>query len=262
LTDPEFGRPHDAFSLPQSPVLDSEAGLFDLALDRLAGVEVWRRRKKAGVEQPPALEPFFFTKATPKKPAVPRATTEVLLAELDKAKSQPVWRVLVALSIRHVGPTAARALADHFKSVDAVAAASVEELSAVDGVGGTIAAAIRDWFDGPDASWHRDIVERWRAAGVRMADEAAETSELPQTLTGQTVVITGAVPGYTRESASEAVVARGGKSAGSVSKNTSVLVAGETTGSKYAKAESLGIPILDADSFDDLLARGADAIPG
>ncbi|SMO39317.1 NAD-dependent DNA ligase LigA [Propioniciclava tarda] len=262
LTDPEFGRPHDAFSLPQSPVLDSEAGLFDLALDRLAGVEVWRRRKKAGVEQPPALEPFFFTKATPKKPAVPRATTEVLLAELDKAKSQPVWRVLVALSIRHVGPTAARALADHFKSVDAVAAASVEELSAVDGVGGTIAAAIRDWFDGPDSSWHRDIVERWRAAGVRMADEAAETSELPQTLMGQTVVITGAVPGYTRESASEAVVARGGKSAGSVSKNTSVLVAGETTGSKYAKAESLGIPILDADSFDDLLARGADAIPG
>ena len=184
-----------------------------------------------------------------------QADALILLSDVDAPVSYTHLDVYKRqLSIRHVGPTAARALADHFKSVDAVAAASVEELSAVDGVGGTIAAAIRDWFDGPDASWHRDIVERWRAAGVRMADEAAEASELPQTLTGLTVVITGAVPGYTRDSASEAVVARGGKSAGSVSKNTSVLVAGETTGSKYAKAEALGVPILEAECFDDLLA--------
>ena len=260
LTDPEFGRPDDAVSLPQEPVLDSEAGLFDLTPADLAGVAVWRRRKKGGVAQAPALEPFFYTKATPKAPAVPRETTNTLFRELEKAKAQPLWRVIVALSIRHVGPTAARALADHFGSLDAVAAASPEELSAVEGVGGTIAAAIRDWFDGPEASWHRDIVERWRAAGVRMADEAPEAAGVPQTLAGLTVVITGAVPGYTRDSASEAVVARGGKSSGSVSKNTTVLVAGETTGSKYAKAEALGVPILDADAFADLLARGADAL--
>jgi DNA ligase (NAD+) len=260
LTDPEFGRPDDAVSLPQQPVLDSEAGLFELTRDDLAGVEVWRARKKNGVAQPPALEPFFYTKATPKKPAVPRETTNTLFRELEKAKGQPLWRVLVALSIRHVGPTAARALADHFGSLEAVASASADDLSAVEGVGGTIAAAIRDWFDGPEASWHRDIVERWRAAGVRMADEAPEVSEVPQTLAGMTVVITGSVPGYTRDSASEAVLARGGKASGSVSKNTTVLVAGETSGSKYTRAEALGVPILNADAFADLLARGAEAL--
>ena len=264
LTDPEFGRPEGASELPQTPVLDTEAGLFELAPADLAEVRVWRRRRRNGVEGAPALEPFFYTKATPKKPAVPRATTDVLFAELEKARSRPVWRVLVALSIRHVGPTAARALADHFRSVDAVAAASAEELAAVDGVGPTIAAAIREWFDGEESGWHRDIVERWARAGVRMADDEPEDAEgdgPAQTLAGLTVVITGAVPGHTRDSASEAVVARGGKAAGSVSRNTSVLVAGETTGSKYAKAEALGVPILDADRFADLLERGPDALP-
>ncbi len=263
LTDPDFGRPEGATAPRQTPVLDSEAGLFALTPGELAGVQVWRRRKKAGVAQDAALEPYFYTKGTPKKPPVPRETTNVLFRELDKAKERPLWRVLVALSIRHVGPTAARALADHFTSLDAVAAASVEELSAVDGVGGTIAAAIREWFDGPDAAWHRDIVERWRAAGVRMADEPGEASSpdgaLEQTLAGLTIVVTGAVPGYTRETAQEAIVARGGKAAGSVSKNTSVLVAGESGGSKYAKAEALGVPILDADRFEDLLKEGLDA---
>ncbi len=262
LTDPELGRPEGATEPPQTPVLDTEAGLFDLHPDDLAEVRVWRRRKRAGVELPPALEPFFYTKATPKKPSVPRETTRTLFAELDKAKGRPLWRVLVALSIRHVGPTAARALAGHFRSVDAVAAATIEELSAVDGVGETIAAAIREWFDGPDADWHRAIVERWRRAGVRMADEEeAPDGGTPQTLAGMVVVVTGSVPGHTRESAQEAVVARGGRASGSVSKNTTVLVAGESGGSKYAKAEALGVPILDADAFADLLARGRDALP-
>nr|NLI50803.1 NAD-dependent DNA ligase LigA [Propionibacterium sp.] len=261
LTDPEYGRPEGATEPPQTPVLENEAGLFELRPEDLAEVRVWRRRKKNGVEQPAALEPFFYTKATPTKPAVPKETTRTLFAELEKAKHRPLWRVLVALSIRHVGPTAARALAERFRSVDAVAAASIEELSAVEGVGETIAAAIRDWFDGPDADWHRDIVERWRRAGVRLATEEAREGP-PQTLAGLTVVITGAVPGYTRETAQEAVVARGGRAAGSVSKNTSVLVAGESGGSKYAKAEALGIPILDADAFADLLERGRDALPG
>jgi len=260
LTDPEFGRPDGAAEPPQAPVLANEAGLFDLRPEDLAGVRVWRRRKKGGVEQPPAPEPFFYTRATPKRPAVPRETTRTLFAELEKAKDRPLWRVLVALSIRHVGPTAARALADRFRSLDAVAAASVDELSAVEGVGGTIAAAIRDWFDGPDADWHRDIVERWRRAGVRLEDDAAP-AEAPQPLAGLTVVITGSVPGYTRETAQEAVVARGGRAAGSVSKNTTVLVAGETGGSKFARAEALGVPILAADAFADLLERGRAALP-
>lgn len=262
LTDPEFGRPAEAAEPPQTPVLENEAGLFDLRPEDLADVRVWRRRKRAGVEGPPALEPFFFTKATPKKPAAPRETTRTLFAELDKAKGRPLWRVLVALSIRHVGPTAARALAGHFRSVDAVAAATAEELSAVEGVGETIAAAIREWFDGPDADWHRAIVERWRRAGVRLAEEPEPAGGVPQTLAGLTVVITGAVPGHTRESAQEAVVAAGGRASGSVSRNTTVLVAGESGGSKYAKAEALGVPILDADAFADLLARGRDALPG
>lgn len=264
LTDPEFGRPADATTPPQRPVLDSEAALFALTADALADVRVWRRRKRAGVEQPPALEPFFFTKATPTKPAVPRETTRTLLAELRKATGQPVWRVLVALSIRHVGPTAARALADHFRSVDAVAAASADELADVPGVGPTIAAAIREWFDGPDAAWHTAIVEGWRAAGVRMADEVPDAAPdaAAQTLAGLTVVVTGSVPGYTRDSAQEAIVARGGKAAGSVSKSTSVLVAGEASGSKLARAEQLGVPVLAAERFDDLLARGAAALDG
>ncbi len=267
LTDPEFGRPDDAVELPQSPVLESEAGLFDLVAEDLAGVHVWRRRKKAGVEQPAALEPFFYTKASPKKPAVPRENTHKLLAELEKAKGQPLWRVLVALSIRHVGPSAARDLAAHFRSLPAIEAASVEELSAVDGVGPTIAASIREWFDGAEAEWHIEIVRRWAAAGVRMADPEPEVDEsatdvVEQTLAGMTVVITGSVPGYTRDSAKEAVLARGGKASGSVSKNTTVLVTGESSGSKYTKAETLGVPILDADAFDDLLARGAAALAG
>lgn len=262
LTDPEAGRPEDAVTMPQQPVLDSEAGLFALKPADLTDVRVWRRRRKNGVEQEPAQEPFFFTKATRTKPSVPRATTEKLFQELDRAKTQPVWRVLVALSIRHVGPTAARALADRFRSVDAVASASVEELSGVEGVGSTIAAAIREWFDGPDGEWHREIVEAWRAAGVRMEDEPAETGGAPQTLAGLTVVITGSVPGYTRETAEEAVAAHGGKAAGSVSRKTSLLVAGESGGSKRSRAEALGVPVLDAEQFGELLAQGLRVLPG
>ena len=265
LTDPEFGRPADAATPPQTPVLDSEAGLFALTADDLAGVEVWRRRKRAGVAQPPALEPFFFTRGTAKKDAAPRETTNTLFAELDKAKDRPLWRILVALSIRHVGPTAARALADHFGSLDAVAAASADDLAQVEGVGPTIAAAVREWFDGPESDWHRDIVERWRAAGVRLADEAASAGDgdqPEQTLAGLTIVVTGAVPGYTRDSAQQAIVERGGKATGSVSKTTSVLVAGESSGSKLAKAEALGVPILPAERFDELLTRGAAALAG
>ncbi|EPQ75448.1 NAD-dependent DNA ligase LigA [Mycobacterium marinum] len=180
-----------------------------------------------------------------------------LLANLDKAKAAPLWRVLVALSIRHVGPTAARALATEFGSIDAIVAATTEQLAAVEGVGPTIASAVSEWFT---VDWHREIVEKWRAAGVRMADERDDS--VPRTLAGVTVVVTGSLPGFSRDEAKEAIVTRGGKAAGSVSKRTSYVVAGDAPGSKYDKAVELGVPILDEDGFRKLLEQGPPAEVG
>ena len=180
-----------------------------------------------------------------------------LLANLAAAKERPLWRVLVALSIRHVGPTAARALARSFGSLDAVEAASEEELAAVDGVGPTIAAALREWFA---LDWHREVVDKWRAAGVRMRDEA-DTS-VPRTLEGLIVVVTGSLPGFSRDEAREAILARGGRAVGSVSKKTDVVVAGDNPGSKYDKAVQLGVPVLDEQGFRTLLDAGPDAARG
>ncbi|ORW89480.1 NAD-dependent DNA ligase LigA [Mycolicibacter terrae] len=174
-----------------------------------------------------------------------------LLTNLDKAKSQPLWRVLVALSIRHVGPTAARALATEFGSLEAITAASTEQLAAVEGVGPTIAAAVTEWFD---VDWHRAIVDKWRAAGVRMADERDESIE--RTLEGLSIVVTGSLTGFSRDEAKEAIIARGGRAAGSVSKKTAYVVAGDAPGSKYDKAVELGVPVLDEDGFVRLLAEG------
>ncbi len=182
-----------------------------------------------------------------------------LLANLGTARAAPLWRVLVALSIRHVGPTAARALATEFASLDAIMSASTERLAAVEGVGPTIAAAVTEWFA---VDWHRAIVDKWRAAGVRMADE--RDTSVPRTCEGLTVVVTGSLTGFSRDGAKEAIVARGGKAAGSVSKKTDFVVAGDAPGSKYDKAVELGVPILDEDGFRRLLAEGpsAQAAPG
>ena len=176
-----------------------------------------------------------------------------MLANLDVARQQPLWRVLVALSIRHVGPTAAQGLARRFHSLDAIIEATVEELAATDGVGGVIAEAVREWFE---EDWHRDIVEKWRRGGVRMADEVVDTG--PQPLEGVTVVITGSLEGYTRDSAAAAVTDLGGKVASSVSKKTQLVVAGENAGSKLDKALSLGVPVVGLDGFTALLAAGLD----
>lgn len=174
-----------------------------------------------------------------------------LLVNLQKAKTQPLWRVLVALSIRHVGPTAARALATEYGSLDAIMAASEDELSVVEGVGPTIAAAVKEWFT---VDWHRAIIDKWRAAGVRMADE--RDASIERTLEGLSIVVTGSLPGFSRDDAKEAIVARGGKAAGSVSKKTAYVVAGDSPGSKYDKAVELGVPILDEDGFRRLLENG------
>ena len=237
---------------PATPPLTTEATLFDLTPEQLADVRVRREKRSKGVGTGEfELVPYFFTKATTKTPSKPTATTDKLFRELEKAKSQPLWRVLVALSIRHVGPRASRALATAFGSMDAIRQASEEELASVDGVGPVIAQALTEWFT---EDWHRDIVDRWAAAGVRMADERDEST--PRTLEGLTIVVTGSLEGFSRDEAKEAILIRGGKAAGSVSKNTSYVVAGENAGTKLDKAEQLGVPVLDEDGFRALLANG------
>ena len=215
-------------ALLQAQAITSEGDLFNLTEEELLRTDL------------------FKTKAGDLS-----ANGKRLLANLDKAKTAPLWRVLVALSIRHVGPTAARALATEFGNLAAIREASTEELAAVEGVGATIAAAVTEWFT---VDWHREIVDKWQAAGVRMEDERDES--VPRTLAGLTVVVTGSLPGFSRDDAKEAIVARGGKAAGSVSKKTSYVVAGDAPGSKYDKAVELGVPVLDEDGFRKLLADG------
>ena len=237
---------------PATPPLTTEATLFDLTPEQLADVRVRREKRSKGVGTGEfELVPYFYTKATTKTPSKPTATTDKLFRELEKAKAQPLWRVLVALSIRHVGPRASRALATAFGSMDAIRQASEEELASVDGVGPVIAQALTEWFT---EDWHRDIVDRWAAAGVRMADERDEST--PRTLEGLTIVVTGSLEGFSRDEAKEAILIRGGKAAGSVSKNTSYVVAGENAGTKLDKAEQLGVPVLDEEGFRALLANG------
>ena len=196
----------------------------------------------------------FFTRDGGTEGRVLTANADKLLAELEIAKVKPLWRVIVSLSIRHVGPTAAQALAREVGDLDRIAASTVEELSAVEGVGPIIAEAVVDWFT---VDWHREIVEKWRAAGVRMTEERIDTG--PRPLDGITVVITGTVEGWSRDGATAAVQEAGGKVSGSVSKKTDFVVVGDNPGSKAEKAIALGRPILDASGFAILLEQGPDA---
>lgn len=263
----QITRADELLPAPQAPILRTEAALFDLRAEDLRDVMVWKPVKKKGEETGDWKQVrYFWTKAY--KPRKLRAGTvfdqvesraskgtEKMLTELDKAKSQPLARVLVALSIRHVGPTAARALAEKFLSMDALRAASVEELSAVEGVGETTGQSLRDWFT---VDWHLEVLEAWARAGVRMADEAPEPAS--DVLAGLTIVVSGAMPGYDREGAKEAITSRGGKAAGSVSKKTSLVIAGPGAGSKAAKAEALGVPVITEQQFADLLEGGLAAV--
>jgi DNA ligase (NAD+) len=220
-----------AAALLDSQVITDEGDLFALDAEQLA------------------RSPFFVN-----KDGSLGSNAQRLLVNLEEAKSRPLWRVLVALSIRHVGPTAAQALAGALGSVDAIEAATVEELAAVEGVGPTIAESIKEWFT---VDWHREVVQKWRAAGVRMAEEHVEAG--PRPLEGITVVITGSLPTYSRDEATEAVTSRGGKVTGSVSKKTHFVIVGEAPGSKYDKAVALKVPILDEDGVRVLLAEGPEA---
>ncbi|MGN0040867.1 MULTISPECIES: NAD-dependent DNA ligase LigA [unclassified Rhodococcus (in: high G+C Gram-positive bacteria)] len=221
-----------ATALLEANVISDEGDLFSLTEDDL---------RKA---------PFFLTS----KGALSK-NSERLLQNLDNAKEQPLWRVLVALSIRHVGPTAARALATEFGSLDRIRAASLEELAAVEGVGPTIAAAVVEWFT---VDWHAAIVDKWAAAGVRMEDERDES--IARTLEGLSIVVTGTLAGFSRDQAKEAILARGGKAAGSVSKKTAFVVVGDNPGTKADKATDLGVPVIDEDAFRILLDQGPDAV--
>ena len=199
----------------------------------------------------------FFTREPARGEHGPQLSENAkrMLEQIEIAKNRPLWRALVALSIRHVGPTAAQELARSFGSVDAIAAATPEQLAEVEGVGAVIAEALEEWFA---EDWHREVVDKWKAAGVRLAEERSTAG--PGILEGVTVVITGSLEGFTRDEATAAVQERGGKVAGSVSKKTDFLVAaGESTSSKYEKALALGVPILGVEGFRVLLTQGADA---
>jgi DNA ligase (NAD+) len=233
-----------AVALLDSGLVTDEGDLFGLTAEKLGTVS------------------FFKTKA-----GALTANATRLLANLEEASHRPLWRILVALSIRHVGPTAARALAAAFGSVEAIATATEADLATVDDVGPTIARSIRDWFG---VDWHVAIVDKWRAAGVDLAttgfvapprgDTAAGGPTGP--LAGLTIVLTGTLEGQTREAAAEAIQAQGGKVSGSVSKKTSYVVAGQNPGSKLDKAESLGVPVLDERGLAVLLSDGPDAVLG
>ncbi|MEU6749761.1 NAD-dependent DNA ligase LigA [Spirillospora sp. NPDC046719] len=239
---------------PSEPPVRNEGDLFHLTVDQLLPIRSLVLDQRTGTTKtdPKTGEPkvvSFFAN----KEGEPKKTVEILFDELEKAKRQPLWRVLVALSIRHVGPSASRDLAREMGSMDAIANATEEELAAVDGVGPTIAASIKRWFE---VDWHREIVDKWRAAGVRMEDEGAAG---PRPLEGVTVVITGSLEGFSRDSATEAVQRLGGKVSGSVSKKTGFVVVGDSPGSKYDKAVKLGVPVLEEEGFRVLLADGPDA---
>jgi DNA ligase (NAD+) len=265
---------------PAEPPLHNEAGLFELTLEKIFPVAVIVRDNETGMQK--LDENGDLKRETPFKrirqkrdgefdPAsevfdgdadyVPSQNATNLIANLEKAKTSPLWRILVALSIRHVGPVAARALADYFGSLDAIQRASRDELAAVEGVGGIIADALIDWFA---VDWHQDIVERWRAAGVQFSTPghpgpgAAGGADGP--LAGITVVATGSLDGFSREGAIEAIIAAGGKAASSVSKKTDFVAAGPGAGSKLTKAEELGLRIIDAEQFARLLDGGPAAL--
>jgi DNA ligase (NAD+) len=227
-----------AVALLEAGVIADEGDVFSLTEEQLLRTTLFTRAPKKGEGDAPVLS----------------ANGQRLLDNLAAAKQRPLWRALVALSIRHVGPTAARALAREFGSMDAIRAADVESIAGAEGVGPTIAASVRQWFDGPEGEWHTDIVRRWADAGVRMAD--AQDASVPRTLEGMSIVVTGSLTDLSRDEAKEAIVARGGKASSSVSKKTAYVVVGDSPGSKAEKAEQLGVPVLDEEGFKALLADG------
>ncbi|WHM36445.1 NAD-dependent DNA ligase LigA [Streptomyces sp. BPTC-684] len=242
---------------PSEPPLLDEGDLFDLTMDRLLPIKAYvldqdsglpKRDPKTGEEKVALV--FANMNGEPRKNAVS------MLENIAAAKERPLARILTGLSIRHVGPVAAEALAREFRSVERIEQATEEELAAVEGVGPTIAASLKQWFE---EEWHREILRKWKAAGVRMEEEGSGEDEGPRPLEGLTVVVTGTLARHTRDGAKEALQSRGAKVTGSVSKKTSFVVVGDSPGSKYDKAMQLKVPVLDEDGFAVLLEQGPEA---
>jgi DNA ligase (NAD+) len=270
-------------AVPEVPPLPTEAGLFDLTIAELFPIEVVVRDIETGLPRleedgtPVYRAPFRRIRRRTGRNAdalsdpdgeftgdehhVPSKAAYELVANLELAKTKPLWRILVALNIRHVGPVAARALADHFGSLDLIRTAGSAELAQVEGVGPIIADSLREWFE---VDWHREIVERWAASGVQFTTPGhpgpGAAGAAGGVLAGLTVVATGSLEGFSREGAQEAIIAAGGKAASSVSKNTDFVAAGPGAGSKLAKAEELGIRVIDAAQFARLIADGPGAL--
>ncbi|MFF5104881.1 NAD-dependent DNA ligase LigA [Streptomyces sp. NPDC000134] len=245
---------------PSDPPLVDEGDLFDLTVEKLLPIKAYvldpdsglpKRDPRTGEEK--IVTVFANQKGEPKK------NTLALLRNIEEAKSRPLARFLNGLSIRHVGPVAARELARQFRSVERIEQASEEELANTDGVGPIIAASLKEWFA---EEWHREIVRKWRAAGVPLEDRGTGEDEGPGPLDGLTVVVTGTLERFTRDGAKEALQSRGAKVTGSVSKKTSFVVVGDNPGSKYDKAMQLKVPVLDEDGFDILLEQGPEAATG
>jgi DNA ligase (NAD+) len=215
-----------AIALLDAKIIKDESDLFDLTAEKL-------------------VTSTFFTK----KDGTPAANVDKLLAALEDAKNRPLWRTLVALSIRHVGPTAAQGLATALGSIKSISEASAEDLADIDGVGQIIAESIVEWFG---VKWHKEIISKWEKAGVCMVVQLTE--QLPQTLAGLTFVVTGGLETFTRDGISETITAHGGKPSSSVSKKTDYLLVGSDPGSKLAKAQELGVPVIDEARFKELLA--------
>nr|WP_206325503.1 MULTISPECIES: NAD-dependent DNA ligase LigA [unclassified Streptomyces] len=242
---------------PAEPPLVDEGDLFDLTIEQLLPIKAYvldadsglpKRDPKTGEEK--IVTVFANQKGEPKKNAL------AMLENIAAAKTRPLARFINGLSIRHVGPVAAEALAREFRSLERIEQATEEELAAVDGVGGIIATAVKQWFS---EEWHREIVRKWRAAGVTLEDEGAGEDEGPRPLEGLTVVVTGTLEQFTRDGAKESLQSRGAKVTGSVSKKTSFVVVGENPGSKYDKAMQLKVPVLDEEGFKILLEQGPEA---
>ncbi|MFG2436624.1 NAD-dependent DNA ligase LigA [Streptomyces sp. NPDC048508] len=242
---------------PAEPPLTDEGDLFDLTIDRLLPIKAYvldqdsglpKRDPKSGEEKIATI--FANQQGEPRKNAL------AMLDTIAAAKDRPLARVLTGLSIRHVGPVAAEALAREFRSVDRIEQATEEELATTDGVGPIIAASLKEWFA---EDWHREIIRKWRAAGVRMEDEGAGEDQGPRPLEGLTVVVTGTLEHHTRDGAKEQLQGRGAKVTGSVSKKTSFVVVGDNPGSKYDKAMQLKVPVLNEDGFAVLLDQGPEA---
>ncbi|GAA0581629.1 NAD-dependent DNA ligase LigA [Streptomyces crystallinus] len=242
---------------PAEPPLLDEGDLFDLTMERLLPIKAYvldqdsglpKRDPKTGEEKVALV--FANMNGEPRKNAVS------MLENIAAAKERPLARILTGLSIRHVGPVAAEALAREFRSIERIEQATEAELAAVEGVGPTIAASLKQWFE---EDWHREILRKWKAAGVRMEDERSGEDEGPRPLEGLTVVVTGTLVNHTRDGAKEALQSRGAKVTGSVSKKTSFVVVGDSPGSKYDKAMQLKVPVLDEDGFAVLLEQGPEA---